>query len=130
MAPSPKNPDAPSTAAAFAAGPDRHEKRPQSPRVLCVAKRRDPWKTPCLAAKTAVKRRKNTGLFFARSQEPWKSRVKALASALAPRQARARASEGASVLFKKRVRHTTQREPSVWPLSSLRSPHTPLRWAT
>jgi len=109
MAPSPKNHDATSTAAAFAAGQARHYKSPQRKLVLFFAKSRDTWKTKCLEAKTAVKRLKNTVRFLESSKEHWKSRVKALERELAQLQARERDREGEIALLKKRLLHTKQR---------------------
>ncbi len=130
MVPSPTNHDATSTTEAIAVGQDTHYKSPPRKLVLFFAKSRDAWKTKCLAAKTAVKRLKNTVRFLESSQEHWKSRVKALERELAQLQARERDREGEIALLKKRWLHTTQREQSVWPPSSRRFPHTPLRWAT
>src|SRR5713101_195434 len=106
MVPSPTNHDATSTTEAIAVGQDKHYKSPPRKLVLFFAKSRDAWKTKCLAAKTAVKRRKNTVRFLESSQQPWNSPVKALQRHLSQLQARERDREGEIALLKKRGLHT------------------------
>jgi hypothetical protein len=91
MAPLPQKSRTPRSVEAAEAGKDRSYKSPQRKLVRFFARSRAQWKAKCLAAKALVKGLKNRGRFLERSNDYWKSRVKARERELAQRRAQEQA---------------------------------------